>query len=251
MSKLERKIALVTGASKGIGAGIANALASAGAAVVVNYASDRAGAEDVVNAITKAKGLAVAAQADVSKAADVARMFAEVTRAFGTLDILVNNAGVYATMPLEALTEEEFHREFNTNVLGPMLVIRESLEHFGPEGGSIINIGSAASRLHPPGYSVYTASKAGLDAVTGVLAKELAPRKIRVNSVNPGATFSEGTQAAGLLGMGSEFEKHSLALTPLGRIGTPADIAKVVVFLASDDSGWLTGEIILASGGLR
>jgi len=251
MSKLERKVALVTGASKGIGAGIATALASAGAAVVVNYASDRAGAEDVVNAITKAKGRAVAVHADVSKAADVARMFAEVARAFGTLDILVNNAGVYATMPLEAMTVEEFHREFNTNVLGPMLVIRESLKHFGPDGGSIINIGSAASRLHPPGYSVYTASKAALDSVTGVLAKELAPRKIRVNSVNPGATLSEGTRAAGLLGMGSEFEKHYLALTPLGRIGTPADIAKVVLFLASDDSGWLTAEIILASGGLR
>jgi 3-oxoacyl-[acyl-carrier protein] reductase len=251
MSKLERKVALVTGASKGIGAGIANALASAGAAVVVNYASDRAGAEAVVNAITKAKGRAVAAQADVSKAADVARMFAEAERAFGTLDILVNNAGVYATMPLEAMTEEEFHREINTNLFGPLLTIRESLKHFGPDGGSIINIGSAVSRMHPPGYSVYTASKAGLDAVTRVLAKELAPRKIRVNSVNPGVTFSEGTRAAGLLGTNSEFEKHFLALTPLGRIGTPADIAKVVAFLASDDSGWLTGEIILASGGLR
>jgi 3-oxoacyl-[acyl-carrier protein] reductase len=251
MSKLESKVALVTGASKGIGAGIAKALASAGAAVVVNYASDRPGAEAVVNAITKANGRAVAAQADVSKPADVARMFAEAERTFGTLDILVNNAGVYATMPLEAMTEEEFHREINTNLFGPLLTIRESLKHFGPDGGSIINIGSAVSRMHPPGYSVYSASKAGLDAVTGVLAKELAPRKIRVNSVNPGATFSEGTRAAGLLGTGSEFEKHFLALTPLGRIGTPADIAKVVVFLASDDSGWLTGEIILATGGLR
>ena len=251
MSKLETKVALVTGASKGIGAGIAKALASAGAAVVVNYASDRAGAEAVVNAITKAKGRAVAAQADVSKAADVARMFAEAERAFGTLDILVNNAGVYATMPLEAMTEEEFHREINTNLFGPLLTIRESLKHFGPDGGSIINIGSAASRLHPPGYSVYTASKAGLDAVTGVLAQELAPRKIRVNSVNPGATFSEGTRTAGLLGAGGDFEKQFLARTPLGRIGTPEDIAKVVAFLASDDSGWLTGEIILASGGLR
>jgi 3-oxoacyl-[acyl-carrier protein] reductase len=251
MSKLESKVALVTGASKGIGAGIAKALASAGAAVVVNYASDRPGAETVVNAITKDNGRAVAAQADVSKPADVARMFAEAERTFGTLDILVNNAGVYATMPLEAMTEEEFHREINTNLFGPLLTIRESLKHFGPDGGSIINIGSAVSRMHPPGYSVYSASKAGLDAVTGVLAKELAPRKIRVNSVNPGATFSEGTRAAGLLGTGSEFEKHFLALTPLGRIGTPADIAKVVAFLASDDSGWLTGEIILATGGLR
>src|ERR1700751_562880 len=220
MSKLEGKIALVTGASKGIGAGIANALASAGAAVVVNYASDRPGAEAAGNAITRAKGRAVAAQADVSKPADVARMFAEAERAFGTLDILVNNAGVYATMPLEAMTEEEFHREFNTNVLGPMLVIRESLKHFGPHGGSVINIGSAASRMHPPNYSVYAATKGALHAVTGVLAKELAPRNIRVNSVNPGTTFSEGTRAAGLLGMGSDFEKHSQALTPLGRIGT-------------------------------
>ena len=251
MSNLEGKVALVTGASKGIGAGIANALASAGAAVVVNYASDRPGAEGVVNAITKAKGRAVAAQADVSKPADVARLFAEAKRAFGTLDILVNNAGVYTTMPLEAMTEEEFHREFNTNVLGPLLVIRESLQHFGPQGGSVINIGSAVSRLHPPSYAMYAATKGALDAVTGVLAKELAPRNIRVNSVNPGATFSEGTRAAGLLGTNNEFEKQFLALTPLGRIGTPADIAKVVVFLASDDSGWLTGEIILASGGLH
>jgi 3-oxoacyl-[acyl-carrier protein] reductase len=154
-------------------------------------------------------------------------------------------------MPLVELTDVEFHREINTNLLGPLLTIRESLKHFGPEGGSIINIGSAASRLHPPSFSVYAASKAGLDAVTGVLAKELAPRKIRVNSVNPGATFSEGTRTAGLLGTGSDHEKHFLALTPLGRIGTPEDIAKVVGFLASDDSGWLTGEIILASGGLR
>src|SRR5579872_4981022 len=196
MSKLESKVALVTGASKGIGAGIAKALASAGAAVVVNYASDRSGAEAVVNAIIKAGGRAAAAHADVSKPVDVARMFAEVTRAFGTLDILVNNAGVYRPMPLVELTDEEFHREINTNLFGPLLTIRESLKHFGLGGGSIINIGSAVSRMHPPGYSVYTASKAGLDAVTGVLAKELAPRKIRVNSVNPGATFSEGTRYA-------------------------------------------------------
>ena len=251
MSKLESKVALVTGASKGIGAGIAKALASAGAAVVVNYASDRTGAEAVVNAIIMDNGRAVAAQADVSKPADVAGMLAEADRTFGTLNVLVNNAGVYATMPLEAMTEEEFHREINTNLFGPLLTIRESLKHFGPGGGSIINIGSAASQTHPPGYSVYTASKAGLDAVTRVLAKELALRNIRVNSVNPGATFSEGARAAGLLGTNSEFERNSLSLTPLGRIGTPADIAKVVAFLASDDSGWLTGEIILASGGLR
>src|ERR1700719_105476 len=251
MSKLQGKTALVTGASKGIGAGIAKELAASGAAVVVNYATDRNGAEAVATTITTAGGRAAAIPADVSKASDVARLFEQTKAAFGSLDVLVNNAGVYQPMPLVELTDEEFHREINTNLLGPLLTIRESLKHFGPDGGSIINIGSAVSRLHPPGYSVYTASKAGLDAVTGVLAKELAPRKIRVNSVNPGATFSEGTRTAGLLGTGSDFEKHFLALTPLGRIGTPADIAKVVVFLASDDSGWLTGEIILARGGLR
>jgi 3-oxoacyl-[acyl-carrier protein] reductase len=251
MSKLDGKVALVTGASKGIGAGIAKALASAGAAVAINYSSNRPGAEAIVNEITKSNGRAIAVQADVSKAVHVARMFAEVKAAFGTLDILVNNAGVYATMPLEAMTEEEFHREFNTNVLGPLLVIRESLKHFGASGGSVINIGSAASRMHPPNYSLYAASKGALDTVTGVLAKELAPRNIRVNSVNPGATLSEGTQAAGLYGVGSEFEKQLVAMTPLGRIGIPSDIAKVAVFLASNDSGWLTGEIILASGGLH
>jgi 3-oxoacyl-[acyl-carrier protein] reductase len=251
MSKLQDKTALVTGASKGIGAGIAKELAAWGAAVALNYATDRYSAEALVRAITGTGGRAVAIQGDVSKAGDVARLFEQMKATFGTLDVLVNNAGVYQPMPLVELTDEEFHREINTNLFGPLLTIRESLKHFGPDGGSIINIGSAASRLHPPGYSVYTASKAGLDAVTGVLAKELAPRKIRVNSVNPGATFSEGARTAGLLGTGSDFEKHNLALTPLGRIGTPEDIAKVVAFLASDDSGWLTGEIILASGGLR
>ncbi len=251
MSKLNDKVALVTGASKGIGAGIATGLAAAGAAVVVNYVTDRPGAETVVSEITKAGGRAVAVPGDVSRSPDVARMLAEVDRTFGTLDILVNNAGVYATMPLEEATEDEFHREFNTNVLGPLLVIRESLRHFGPNGGSVINIGSGASRMCPPGYSIYSASKSALDAITGVLSKELAPRRIRVNSVNPGATLSEGAKAAGLYGVGSEFETQLVARTPLGRIGTPSDIAKIVVFLASDDSGWLTGEIILASGGLR
>ena len=251
MSKLQCKVALVTGASKGIGAGIAKELAAAGAAVVVNYASDRTGAESVVDAIIAAGGRATAIQADVAKSADVAELFERAKEAFGSLDILVNNAGVYQAMPVEELTEEEFHREINVNLLGPLLVIRESLRHFGSDGGSIINIGSGASRSHPPGYSIYSASKAGLDAVTGVLAKELAPRKIRVNSVNPGATLSEGTKAAGLYGVGSDIEKQLVAMTPLGRMGTPEDIAKVVAFLASDDSGWLTGEVILASGGLR
>ncbi len=251
MSKLQNKVALVTGASKGIGTGIARELAAAGAAVVVNYASDRIGAESVVAEITAAGGQALALQGDVAKAADVAALFERTQAAFGSLDILVNNAGVYQTMPVVELTETEFHREVNINLLGPLLVIRESLLHFGPEGGSIINIGSGASKSHPPGYAIYAASKAGLDAVTGVLAKELAPRKIRVNSVNPGATLSEGTKEAGLYGVESELEKHLIAMTPLGRMGTPQDIASVVAFLASDDSGWLTGEVILASGGLR
>jgi len=251
MLKLAGKVALVTGASKGIGAGIAQGLAAAGAAVAVNYASDRLGAESVVGRITNAGGRSIAVRGDVADAADVKRLYLEVTTAFGAPDILVNNAGVYRSMLLEAMTEEEFHREFNTNVLGPMLMIRESLNHFGPTGGSVINIGSAASQTHPPDYSVYAGSKSALDAVTRVLAKELAPRKIRVNSINPGATLSEGTRAAGLYGVGSEFERQSVAATPLGRIGLPSDIAPIAVFLASDDSGWLTGEIILATGGLR
>lgn len=251
MLNLEGKVALVTGASKGIGAGIAKELASGGASVVVNYATDRTGAEAVVDSIKKSNGRAIAIQADITKSTDVKRLLAETKLAYGAIDILVNNAGVYMSMPLEDLTEEEFHREFNTNVLGPMLTIRESLQYFGPQGGSVINIGSAASKMHAPNYSVYSATKSALDAVTGVLAKELAARKIRVNSINPGATLSEGTHSAGLYGVESEFERQLVAMTPLGRIGTPSDIAKVAVFLASDDSGWLTGEIIIASGGLR
>ncbi len=251
MSQLKNRVALVTGASKGIGAGIAKELAAAGAAVVVNYATDRAGADAVVKQITDADGRAAAIQGDVSKSNDVRRLFAEFGGIFDSLDILVNNAGVYKPMPLEELTEDEFHREFNTNVLGPLLVIREALRHFGPNGGSVINVGSGASRMCPPGYSIYAASKSALDAITGVLAKELAARNIRVNSVNPGATLSEGTKSAGLYSAGSEFERKLVAMTPLGRIGTPSDIAKIVAFLASEDSGWLTGEVILASGGLR
>ena len=251
MLKLQGKNAVVTGASKGIGAGIAKELATAGAAVVVNYASDRTGAESVVDAIVADGGRARAVQADVAKSADVTRLFEQVNESFGAIDILVNNAGVFQAMPVTELTEDEFHREINVNLLGPLLVIRESLKHFGPSGGSIINIGSGASRSLPSGYSIYSASKAGLDAITGVLSKELAPRGIRVNSVNPGATLSEGTKTAGLYGMGSDIEKQLVAMTPLGRMGTPEDIAKVVAFLASDDSRWLTGEAILASGGLR
>lgn len=251
MSNLKDRVALVTGASKGIGAGIAKELAAAGASVVVNYATDQAGAEEVVKQIADTGWRALAIQGDVSNPADVRRLFAELGEAFGSLDILVNNAGVYKPMPLEELTADEFHRQFNTNVLGPLLLIRESLVYFGPNGGSVINIGSGASRMCPPSYSIYAASKSALDTITGVLAKELASRKIRVNSVNPGATLSEGTKSAGLYGVDSEFERTLVAMTPLGRIGTPSDIAKIVAFLASEDSSWLTGEIILASGGLR
>jgi len=251
MSRLEGKVALVTGASKGIGAGIAKGLAAAGASVAVNYASDRGGAEAVVAAITASGGRAIAVPGDVSKSADVARLFVETKAAYGVLDVLVNNAGVYQSGPLEAMTEEEFHREFNTNVLGPLLMIREAVKHFGPRGGSVINIGSVASHLTPPNFSIYAATKSALDAITRVLAKELGPRQIRVNSINPGATATEGARAAGVIGVGSDYEKQLLAMTPLGRIGQPSDIAPIAVFLASDESGWLTGEIILASGGQR
>lgn len=250
MSKLKSKTALVTGASKGIGAGIALELAKSGASVIVNYASDNNGAEAVVRSIVDGGGRSIAIQSDVSNSADVTRMFDQAANAFGSIDILVNNAGVYQAMPITQMTESEFHREMNINLLGPMLMIRESLKHFGSSGGSIINIGSAASRSLPPDFSIYSASKSGLDAITGVLAKELASRGIRVNSVNPGATLSEGTKQAGLYGVGSDLEKTLVGMTPLSRIGTPLDIARVVVFLASDDSGWLTGEIIHATGGL-
>lgn len=251
MSNLKERVAVVTGASKGIGAGIAKELAASGAAVVVNYANDQSGAERVVSEILQEGGQALAVRANVSHSSDVARLFEETRAAYGTVDVVVNNAGVYQMKSLESISEEEFHWQFDTNVLAPLLVIQQSLKYFGLRGGSIINIGSGASRSHPPGYSIYSASKAALDAVTGVLAKELAPRNIRVNSVNPGATLSEGTKEAGLYGVNSEVENQLVNMTPLGRLGTPADIAKVVAFLASDDAGWLTGEVITASGGLR
>jgi 3-oxoacyl-[acyl-carrier protein] reductase len=218
----------------------------------VNYASDRRGAEAVVAAITASGGRAIVVQGDVSKSADVARLFVEVKAAYGALDVLVNNAAVYKVeLPLEKVTEEEFHREFNTNVLGPLLMIREAVKYFGPSGGSIINIGSIASELFPPNQSIYTATKSAVDAITRALAKELGSKMIRVNSINPGATATEGARAAGVIGVGSDFEKQLLAMTPLGRIGQPSDIASIAVFLASDEASWLTGEIILASGGLR
>ena len=249
MSKLKNKVAVVTGASKGIGAGIAKGLAAEGASVVVNYASSKEGADRVVAEIVKNGGKAVAVQADVSKSADVRRLFAETQKAFGTLDVLVNNAGVYDLVPLDEITEEQFHRQFNTNVLGLILTTQEAVKRFGAGGGSIINIGSTISTVTPPATAVYTATKGAVDAVTHVLAKELGPKKIRVNSINPGVVETEGTHSAGFIG--SDFQKQFEAQTPLGRIGQPEDIAPIAVFLASADSGWLTGETLLASGGLR
>jgi 3-oxoacyl-[acyl-carrier protein] reductase len=249
MAKLTNKVAVVTGASKGIGAGIAKGLAAEGAAVVVNYGSSKEGADRVVAEITGMGGKAVAVQGDVSNASDVQRLFAETRKAFGKLDVLVNNAGIYQFAPLGEITEEQFHRQFNTNVLGIILATQEAAKMFGPEGGSIINIGSTASQLTPPTTAVYTATKGAVDAVTHVLAKELGPRKIRVNSINPGMVETEGVHTSGIIG--SEFQKQLETQTPLGRIAQPDDIAPIAVFLASADSGWLTGEILLASGGLR
>jgi 3-oxoacyl-[acyl-carrier protein] reductase len=249
MSELKGKVAVVTGASKGIGAGIAKSLSAAGAAVVVNYASSKEGADRVVAEITSKGGKAIAVQGDVAKSADVERLFKETKKAFGRLDVLVNNAGVYQFAPLEAVTEEEFQREFNTNVLGLILATREAVKYFGDNGGSVINVGSVTSSITPPNSVVYTATKAAVDAVTGVLAKELGPRKIRVNSINPGGVETEGTHTQGIVG--SDFQKQMVAQTPLGRFGQPEDIAPVAVFLASPASGWLTGEVLRASGGLR
>jgi len=249
MSQLQNKVAIVTGASKGIGAGIAKGLAAAGASVVVNYASSREGADRVVAEITEKGGKAIAVQGDVSKATDIKRLFAETKQAFGSLDILVNNAGVFKFEPLEIVTEEEFHRQFNTNVLGTILAIQESLNYFGPEGGSVINIGSVVGVNPPPNAVVYSSTKGAVDTITRGLSKELAGRKIRVNAINPGGTETEGTHTAGIIG--SDFEKAMVAQTPLGRLGQPEDIARVAVFLASEDAGWLTGETIYAAGGLR
>ena len=249
MNKLTNKVAVVTGASKGIGASIAKSLAAEGAAVVVNYASSKEGADRVVAEIMGKGGKAVAVQGDVSKVTDVRRIFAETKKTFGRLDVLVNNAGVYQFASLGEITEEQFHRLFNTNVLGLILATQEAAKLFGVEGGSIINIGSTSSSLTPPMTTVYTATKGAVDAVTHVLAKELGPRKIRVNSINPGMVETEGVQTIGLVG--SDFQKQMEAQTPLGRIAQPEDIAPIAVFLASADSGWLTGETLLASGGLR
>ncbi|HVY29108.1 MAG TPA: glucose 1-dehydrogenase [Polyangiaceae bacterium] len=247
MGKLLNKVVVVTGASKGIGAGIAKRAAAEGAKVVVNYASSREDAERVVSEIKAKGGTALAVQADVAKAEDVKRLFAETKRAYDRLDVLVNNAGVYAFSPLEQVTEAEFTRQFHTNVLGPILATQEALKYFGADGGNVINISSVVSESAPPASTVYSATKGALDTVTRVLAKELSARKIRVNTIAPGGVETEGT--AGY--MGSDFFNKVVADTPLGRIGQPEDIARVAVFLASEDSGWLTGERVSASGGLR
>jgi 3-oxoacyl-[acyl-carrier protein] reductase len=248
VTKLIGKVAVVTGASKGIGAAIAKALAAEGASVVVNYASSQAGADAVVAAITQAGGKAIAVRGDVSKAADAQGIIDSAIETYGRLDVLVNNSGVYEFAPLEEISEDHFHRQFNVNVLGLLLTTQAAAKHLG-EGASIINIGSVVSRITPPASAVYTGTKGAVDAITGVLARELGPRKIRVNTINPGMIETEGTKEAGFIG--SEMETALVGQTPLGRIGQPADIAKVAVFLASDDAGWLTGEQLLTGGGLR
>ncbi len=245
--KLSGKVAVVTGASKGIGASIAQHLAGEGAAVVVNYSTSREGADKVVAEVERRGGKAVAVQADVARRADIQRLFAEAKRAFGRVDILVNNAGVFEFAPIEEVTAEHFHRQFDLNVLGLLLTTQEALRYLGPEGGSIINVSSVVATLAPPTASVYGATKAAVDTVTRSLAKELGPRRIRVNSINPGMIETEGFHAAGLAE--SDFRKQVEAQTPLGRIGQPGDIGPVAVFLASSDSGWITGETIHVSGG--
>jgi 3-oxoacyl-[acyl-carrier protein] reductase len=246
--KLADRIALVTGASKGIGAAIAKHLAAAGASVVVNYASSKSGADKVVAEIVAAGSKAVAIQADVAQPADITRLIAETKSVFGRIDILVNNAGVYEFAALEAITPEHFHRQFNINVLGLLLTTQEAVKLFPVSGGSIINVGSVITTLRLPGSAVYTASKGAVDVITGVFAKELGPKNIRVNALNPGVVETEGSHTAGIIG--SDMEKGVVAQTPLGRSGQPDDIAKIAVFLASDDSGWLSGEEVRASGGL-
>ncbi|MER9071811.1 glucose 1-dehydrogenase [Mesorhizobium sp. M0904] len=249
MSKLNGKVAIVTGASKGIGAAIAKGLATAGAAVVVNYASSREGADRVVAEIEDRGGRAVAVQGDVSQSADVRRLFEAAKSEFGGLDILVNNAGVFAFEPLEAVTEAEFHREFDTNVLGIILTTQAAVSHFGPSGGSIINISSVASRNPQPNSLVYAATKGAVDTITLSMSRELGARNIRVNAIAPGGVDTEGLERIGIVG--SDFEKQIVAMTPLGRFGLPDDVARVAVFLASDEASWLTGERITASGGWR
>jgi len=249
VSKLEGKIAVVTGASKGIGASIAKHLAAEGAAVVVNYSSDKAGAERVASSIVNNGGKALVVQANVAIKADVERLFAETEKAFGRLDILVNNAAIIEFRPLEGITEEHFYKQFNVNLLGPIFATQSAVKHFGSDGGSIINISSAASIGPQPGGSVYSASKGALESITRAFANELGPRKIRVNAISPGLVDTEGVRAAGV--MESPELKYYTSLSPFGRIGQPSDIATVAVFLASSDSAWITGETLRVQGGVR
>jgi 3-oxoacyl-[acyl-carrier protein] reductase len=247
--KLAGKVAVVTGASKGIGAAIARQLAGEGAAVVVNYSASKAGADRVVDDIERNHGKAIAVKADVSKPREIERLFVETKEAFGRLDILVNNAGIYEFSPLEGVTEEHFHKHFDLNVMGLVLASREAAKYFGPEGGSIVNISSVVSSLAPPNTSVYTATKGAVDAVTRTLAHELGSRKIRVNAINPGMVLTEGVEAGGFAN--GDFRKQLEAQTPLGRIGQVEDIAPAAVFFASPDAGWITGETLVIAGGLR
>ena len=249
--RLTGKVAVVTGASKGIGAAIAKHLADEGAAVVVNYASSKGGADLVVAEITGKGGRAVAVQADVARPADIRRLFAEAKKAFGRLDVLVNNAGIYQFAPLEEVTPEHFHKLFDLNVLGLILTTQEAARHFGPDGGSVVNISSVVSTSAPPNASVYSATKAAVDAVTRSLARELGPRNIRVNAINPGMVETEGTTSAGITAGESDLRKQMESQTPLGRIGRPSDIAPAAVFLASSDSAWIAGETLYISGGFR
>ena len=247
--KLIGKVAVVTGASKGIGAEIAKQLAAEGAAVVVNYASSKQGADRVVAEIVRGGGKAVAVQADMTRQDQIERLFAEAKQAFGKLDVLVNNAGIYEFAPIEEVTAEHFHKQFDLNVLGLLLATKEAVKHFGAEGGSIVNTSSVVATSAPPNTSVYSATKAAVNAITRSLAQELGPRHIRVNSINPGLVETEGVHAAGI--SESDFRKQVEAQTPLGRIGQPQDIAPAAVFLASNDSAWITGESFYISGGLR
>lgn len=249
--KLKGKVAVVTGASKGIGASIALHMAAEGAAVVVNYSSSKEGADRVVKEITSKGGKAIAVQANVSKEADIKRLFEEAAKAFDHVDILVNNAGIYEFAPIENVTAEHFRKMFDINVLGLLLTSQEAVKHFGPGGGNIVNISSVVATLAPPNASVYSATKASVDAVTKSLAKELGPRKIRVNSINPGMVETEGTTSAGITAKENDFRKQIEAQTPLGRIGQPQDIAPAAVFLASSDASWITGETLYIAGGFR
>ena len=248
-SKLKGKVAIVTGASKGIGAAVAKSLAAEGASVVVNYSSSKEGADRVVAAIEKGGGTAVAVGANVSRKNEIERLFAETKKNFGRLDILVNNAGIYEFAPIEAVTEEHFHKQFDLNVLGLILASQQAAKHFGPEGGSIVNISSIVSTGRIPYSTVYSATKAAVDAATRALSAELGPRKIRVNAINPGMVDTEGYRSAGI--NESDLRKQVEAQTPLGRIGTPEDIAPAVVFFASSDSAWITGESLYITGGFR